>query len=172
MIEKKIRQWQVIRLLFILDIIFIASVIASIVIFLTVDRNILMLLMCNFLLLSLLSVSVAFQFKLYNKPVGTIIFEYNGITIQSKKANMYVHWEQVEHIKYYNFFDIILLLHFTLDLCINLDEESFDVSSRIGEIKINKKDYIRIVSIIPRQVLEKKAFMIDERIIKKYENKK
>jgi len=172
-IEKKIIKWQVIRLLFFCDIVILGFIIALIVFYIPSMYNLTVLLMCNFLLLSLLSASIAYQLILYIKPAGTIMFDYNGITIKSKKLNKCVGWDEVEHILYNSLSWILCLRHFTLELSMRIDGKSFDFhAEEEGEIRIRKKDYVILISFIPLNIIDENHIWIDKKIIKKYKNKK
>ena len=48
----------------------------------------------------------------------------------------------------------------TLDLFLLIDGEVCDVDSKLGNIKISKKQYTDIVSLIPIEYLEQNEFLI------------
>ena len=60
---------------------------------------------------------------------------------------------------------------YTIDLSIRIDGKMVELDSEIGEVIVNKAEYLRIISFIPRQLLEINDMMIYRNFIEKQNNK-
>jgi hypothetical protein len=105
-------------------------------------------------------VCLLIQIYLKNKG-GCVIITSNSVEIISKKLNKKVTWNDVKGI-YYNSIEYMFpeLKQGTMDLFLFVDGEVYDVDSTLGNIKVNKKQYEEIVSIIPKECFEQNEFLI------------
>lgn len=164
-VEKKIRDEKSIRILFIFDFVLVLAVLIP-------SYHFGFLSPITYIFLPILLICVSLQLVLYFVPKGRIRFDSSGITIITKNINTTVAWNDVRHIYYNSFADGFLLLNqYTIDLSIRIDGKMVELDSEIGEVIVNKAEYLRIISFIPRQLLEINDMMIYRNFIEKQNNK-
>ena len=164
-VEKKIKDIKSIRILFIFDFIIILILVISFFGLGFFSPAI-------YIFSSLLLICILFQLLLCFIPKGKVIFDFNGITIITRHINTIVSWSEVKGIYYNSFSEILPLLnHFTIDLWIKLEDELIDFDNKFGNIKIYKKEYLNIISYIPRHIFEINEFIIYRNIVEKEKNK-
>ena len=114
----------------------------------------------NIILVILFLVCVLVQIHLKSQ-YGIVIVTTESIEITSNKVNIKVTWDNVKGV-YYNSMKYIFpeLKQGTLDLFLLIDGEVYDVDSTLGNIKVNKKQYKEIVSMIPKECFEQNEFLI------------
>lgn len=164
-VEKKIREIKAIRILFIFDF-------AIILVLLFFFFHLGFFSIGTYIFFPLLLVCISLQLLFYFVPNGKVIFDSIGITIITKHTNDRIDWEDVKQIYYRPFGEFFPFLdHFTLDLWIKIDGKTIDFDTKFGSIKIYEKEYLDIISFIPRYILDVNDFMIYRNIIEKEENK-
>ena len=164
-VEKKIRDEKSIRILFIFDFVLIFVVLIPSFHFGFFSP-------ITYIFLPILLICVSLQLILHFVPKGRIRFDSSGITIITKNINTNVAWNDVRNIYYNSFADGFLSLnHYTIDLSIRIDGKMVELDSEIGGVIVNKAEYLRIISFIPRQILEVNDMMIYRNFIEKQNNK-
>lgn len=163
-VKKKIRNVRSIRMLFIFDYVIMLALAVS---FFYLGFFSLV----TYIFLALLTVCISLQLILHFVPKGELVFDVSGITIITKKTNIFVCWNDVKHI-YYNSFSewFPLLSHCTIDMRMIINGEIIDFDERYGNINISKEEYMNIVSFIPKNILESNDWMIYKNIVEKENN--
>ena len=164
-IEKKIRDIKSMRVLFIFDYIIILVLIIS-------AFNLGFFSPVTYIFVPLLFICVLFQLLLYFVPKGKVTFDSSGVKIVAAHTNAIICWNNVKCIYYNSFFEFFPLLnHFTIDLLLKVGNEIIDFSKCFGDILVHKKEYLNIISCIPRHILCDNDFMIYKNITEKRKNK-
>jgi hypothetical protein len=162
-IEKTLRQYRAIRLLFIFEFFLFLPLI---VIFFWVD---LAPVLCG-IFLPLIALCGLVQLWLTFKPVGTVVFHVQGLTVQTKKLCAEIAWKDVLNVYFRDGSDWFLLAHFLLDLRVRCDGKTVDFSGEQGEVKLSQREYLEIISLIPKEVLAENEYMIYRNITEKDKN--
>ncbi|MBR2616842.1 MAG: hypothetical protein IKC56_01215 [Clostridia bacterium] len=153
-VKKKIKDIKSIRVLFIFDCIITIILLVSIF-YLGFFSSVI------YIFLSLLLMCVLLQLYLHFIPKGEVIFDASGVTIVTKKINITIYWNKVKCIYYNSFSEIFPLLnHFTIDMWLKIEEEIIDFDEKFGNIKLYKKEYLNIISFIPKHVLDVNDYLI------------
>lgn len=119
----------------------------------------------------LLLVLGAFYLLLCIFPVATIAFDARGIRIITKKDTLEVLWENVKKVQYCSFNSFLLLKHFTMDLIILQGGKLKNISNEFGSLKLSVKEYQAIISLIPKELLNKDPWMVYNNILEVEEDR-
>lgn len=164
--KKNIRNYVAIRLLTVYEI---CLIIFSIIFFIYCGYVPLFMIVIFLLLFSFFIA----QLLLYLLPNGYLEFDDKGINIKSKRIVRKINWMDVCEF-YFNSFDVsnlFFLRYNTIELSVIINDNKIDIIKEIGEITCKKKDYILIISKIPKEALVKNEFMIYSTILEKSKNK-
>ena len=104
-------------------------------------------------------------------PVSTIAFDERGIQIITKKDRLEVLWENVKIVQYCSFDSFLFLKHFTMDLIILQNGNLKNIGNEYGYLKISLKKYQAIISLIPKEVLNKNPWMVYKNILEVEEDR-